>query len=71
MSDSDLPCFPISVIFHEDGDKWVLKNHAELASSLEWFDSRDENENASVTHSNGRQVIVVVEKLELKICKLA
>ena len=71
MSESDLPCFPITVTFHEDGDKWVLKDHFELALSLEWFDSRDENENASVTDSKGRQVIVVVEKLELKICKLA
>ncbi len=71
MTEPDLPSFPISVIFHENGDKWVLKNHAELVSSLEWFDSRDENENASVTDSKGRHVIVVVEKLELKICKLA
>ena len=71
MSESDLTCFPITVIFHEDGDKWVLKDHAEAASSLEWFDSRDGNENATVTDSKGRKVIVVVEKLELKICKLA
>jgi hypothetical protein len=71
LNEPDLPCFPISVIFHEDGDKWVLNNHAEAASNLEWFDSRDEKENASVTDSNGRQVVLVVEKLELKICQLA
>ena len=71
MSESDLPCFPISVFFHEDGDKWVLNDHTELASNLEWFDSRDENENTTVTDSRGRKVVIVVEKLELKICKLA
>ena len=71
MSESDLPCFPISVIFHEDGDKWLLNDHAEIASNLEWFDSRDGNENATVTDSKGRPVVIVVEKLELKICKLA
>jgi hypothetical protein len=49
LNEPDLPCFPISVLFHEDGDKWVLNNHAEVGFSLEWFDSRDKNENASVT----------------------
>jgi len=36
------------VTFHEGGDEWVLDSIDEVACSLEWFDSDDPYENASV-----------------------
>ena len=71
MNESELPSFPISVVFHEDGEEWILSSQSELESNLEWFDSRDSEERVSVTDSKGRKVVVVVEKLELKLCQLA
>lgn len=60
-----VPEFPIRVTFHEDGEEWVLDSFDELASSLEWFDSDDPTENASVVDGKGRPVRVKVEALEL------
>ncbi len=71
MAASDKPSFPITVTFIEDGDTWVLDTPSELECNLEWFDSRDPEENATITDSKGRKLLVVVEKLELKICQLA
>ena len=68
---NDKPVFPITVLFLEDGDKWVLNNLSELECNLEWFDSKDKNENAQVTDNNGKPVILVVEKLKLKLLELA
>lgn len=59
------PLFPINVKFFEDDDEWVLDNEGEIASNLEWFDSRDPSENAGVIDSLGRSVRVKVEKLNL------
>jgi hypothetical protein len=64
------PVFPIKVIFYEededdDIDVWVLDNENELAWNLEWFDSRDPSENASVVDSLGRSVRLKVEKLNV------
>ncbi len=59
------PEFPIKVFFMEDNDEWLLDSEDELASNLEWFDSRDKDENAQVTDSLGRSVRVKVEKLTL------
>ena len=64
------PKFPVKVYFHEDGDVWELDNTDELASNLEWFDSLDPNQNATVIDAEGRKVVVKVEKLELIIFKL-
>jgi hypothetical protein len=50
--------------------EWILENESELGSNLEWFYSRDPNENAEVTDKNGNKVVVVVEKLEVKQCYL-
>ena len=62
------PTFPIKVFFHEDGTEWVLNNEDELCSNLEWFDSNDPNEKASITDNNGKEIFVVIEALELKEC---
>jgi hypothetical protein len=59
------PEFPITVTFHEDGEKWVLESAHELASSLEWFDSDDPDENADVVDALGRRVRLKVEKLKV------
>ncbi len=64
MVNSD-PVFPITVTFLEDGDKWILNNESELASNLEWFDSRDPDENAEIVDQLNRHVRVKVEKLVL------
>jgi hypothetical protein len=65
------PTFPIRVVFHEDGDEWVLGSVEELVSSLEWFDSDDPAENASVVDASGRRVRLRVEWLELRRLELA
>ena len=58
-------------MFHEDGDEWVLGSVGELVSSLEWFDSDDPTENASVVDAAGRTVRLRVEALELRRLELA
>ena len=65
------PAFPLTVIFEEDGDKWILDNEQEAANNLEWFDSRNTDEKAIVTDSLGRKVNLVIEKLEVKLCEIA
>jgi hypothetical protein len=59
------------VFFKEDGTEWILDKELELDSNLERFDSRSSDENTFVTDSNGNQVVLVVEKLEVKLCQLA
>ena len=59
------PEFPIRVSFHQDDDQWVLASLDELACSLEWFDSNDPDEFASVVDSRDRAVRVKVERLAL------
>jgi hypothetical protein len=59
------PEFPIRVTFHEDGDEWVLDSPEELACSLEWFDTDDPEEHASVVDRHGRAVRIKVEALEV------
>ncbi len=57
--------YPLTVIFHEDGDLWTLDSPAELASNLEWYDSLDPNECSTVLDANNQYLNVKVEKLEL------
>ena len=59
------PEFPIKVTFFEDNDVWILNNEDELCTNLEWFDSRDKEENAKVEDHKGRLVRVKVEELKL------
>ena len=65
------PKYPIKVFFKEDETEWILDNESELACNLEWFDSRDPAENSLVTDSDGNEVLLVVEKLEVILCELA
>jgi hypothetical protein len=57
--------FPIMVTFHEGGDEWVLDSIDEVACSLEWFDSDDPDENASVIDGKDRPVRIKVEALRV------
>ncbi len=64
------PAYPITVRFLEDGDEWVLDTEKELAQNMEWFDSRDPNENARVLDREGRAVELVVEEHQVKVCRI-
>ena len=64
------PSFPLKVIFHEDGEAWIISDEEDAACTLEWFDSDNPDENASVTDSMGRKVRLVVDELVLKKCEL-
>lgn len=64
------PTYPLTITFQEDGDVWVLNNESEVANNLEWFDSRDPEEKATVTDKSKRKVTLVVEELEVKLCTL-
>jgi hypothetical protein len=61
----DKPEFPITISFLEDSSAWILNSEDELANNLEWFDSRDDEEHASVIDARGRLVRLKVEKLEV------
>lgn len=63
--------FPIKVIFHEDNEEWLLYNEMEIAYNLEWFNSKDPEENATVTDKEGRVVHLVVKELKVIVCELA
>ena len=69
MKSAAMPQYPITVRF-DDGEEWVLQNEAELASSLEWFDSEDPTQEAAALDAAGNKICVVVRahkllKLEL------
>lgn len=57
------PKFPITVFFEETGEEWVFADEIEAACTLEWFDSDDPEERASVHDSNNHPV-------RLKVCRL-
>ncbi|WP_447926997.1 hypothetical protein [Vreelandella sp. EE27] len=63
--DTSKPVFPVTIAFEEDGDKWVLDNENQLASNLEWFDSRDPEQRAYALDGLNRRVRIKVEKLML------
>ena len=67
---SEKPTYPITVTFHEDGEVWVMKSERDLAFNLEWFDSNDPEERATVIDKYGRRVRLKIEKLELKLLEL-
>ena len=64
------PSFPLVIVFHEDNDRWTLNNLEEVAQNLEWFDSDDPDEQATVTDSEGRLVKLKVEVLTVIECAL-
>jgi hypothetical protein len=69
MTTGNSPTYPLRVAF-DDGDEWVLDSPVEAACSLEWFDSDDSTEKATVTDANGRRVRVRVVAHHLDVCEL-
>lgn len=63
--------YPIKIIFHEDNEEWILNNEIEVANNLEWFNSQDPEENATITDNKGRPVRLIVKELEIVVCELA
>ena len=64
------PAYPVTVRFEEDSEDWVFESTQELVCSLEWFDSDDPTQNASVTDALGRAVRLKVEELEVTTFEL-
>ncbi|HAC14393.1 MAG TPA: hypothetical protein DCE78_00390 [Bacteroidetes bacterium] len=63
------PKLPLHVMF-EDGDHWILYNDDEIASSLEWYDSNDEDDTTKVIDDLGRPVKLKIEALIIIYCEL-
>lgn len=59
------PGFPISVHFHETGDVVCYEDIEDLVTGLEWFDSENASEDASVYDCQGRKVRLFIAKLKL------
>ncbi|MCF6325338.1 MAG: hypothetical protein L3J89_13635 [Gammaproteobacteria bacterium] len=68
---NETPVFPITVHFLEEDDYWILDDVDELGTNLEWFDSSDPSEKATVKDSLGRSVRLKVEKLTVTEFSLA
>jgi hypothetical protein len=64
------PEFPIKVHFHEDNEEWILGNNEELACTLEWIDTDDPEERATVTDARGRKVRLKIKFLEIEVFEL-
>jgi len=64
------PEFPVTVIWHEDGEQESFKNEVDAACTLEWFDSREGASDHTVVDNNGNAVVLVIEQLEVKLCHL-
>lgn len=63
------PEFPIQIKF-ADGDEWVLESQDEIAGTLEWFDSDDPDEGATVRDARGRHVHIKVVDLKVILCEV-
>lgn len=64
------PKFPITVHYYEEDEKIIIEKEDEVEGTLEYFDSEDPEENASVTDAKGREVLIKVEHLEVKAFSL-
>ena len=62
------PEFPLTAKF-DDGDTYEFDDISEVACTLEFCETRDEND-CTISDNRGRPVIVVVEWLELKFFEL-
>jgi hypothetical protein len=67
---TEKPSFPLTIDWHEDGEQEIFKNEIDAGCTLEWFDSRDDDTDASVRDSQGRPVILVVKQTEVTLCAL-
>ncbi len=68
------PQYPLTVRF-DDGTVEVLATPAEVAGTLEWFDTDDPTDTRTDTHgtvldAQGRGVRLKVEQLEIVTCEV-
>ncbi|MDR1008617.1 MAG: hypothetical protein LBL65_08715 [Campylobacteraceae bacterium] len=57
------PIFPITVIFHEDGEIYTFNSGNEMEYDLEWFNSKDKD--VTVKDNKGRLVNLKIEALNI------
>lgn len=65
------PEFPLTITYHSDGNAWTFETADELLSSLDWFDSDDPAERASVVDARGRLVRLKLQDGQLLTFALA
>lgn len=63
------PTYPLTVI-HEDGERWVLHTPTEVAGTVEWYDSADDDDSMRVVDAEGRPVRLKVEALQIITCEV-
>jgi len=71
---TDKPLFPIKYVFHgdenDDPEEEAYEDLKELACNLEWFDSEDPEENATILDAQGRQVRLKIVALDAIVFEL-
>ena len=65
------PEFPLTISYHSDANAWTFETADELLSSLDWFDSDDPAERASVVDARGRLARLTLQNGQLLIFELA
>lgn len=65
------PEFPLTITYHSDANAWTFETADELLSSLDWFDSDDPAERASVVDARGRVVRLKLQNGQLLTLELA
>ena len=65
------PEFPLTISYHRDGNAWTFQTPDELLSSVEWFDSDDSAEGASVVDARARLVRLKLQHGQLLVFELA
>jgi hypothetical protein len=71
---TDKPQFPIKYVFHgdeyDDPEEETYEDLKELACNLEWFDSEDPEENATILDSQERLVRLKIVALDVIVFEL-
>lgn len=65
------PEFPLTISYHRDGNAWTFENADDLLSTLDWFDSEDPAERASVVDARARLVRLKLQDGQLLVFELA
>jgi hypothetical protein len=59
------PIFPIRVHLLDYDEEYILHNEFDICTKLEFFDSEDPEENAVVIDAYNKELILVVDNLEI------
>ena len=68
---NNAPEFPLTISYHSDANAWTFETADELLSSLDWFDSDEPAERASVVDARGRLVRLKLQNGQLLVFELA